>query len=163
MPTFHYNKQLLIAGLIFTLHNTEEAFGFWQFRFPEGLLIRTPEAGEMITAVALITLLAWIAIVWVIRKGGFFSKRFLLTTLAAVFLINAFIPHILGAIYLGSYFPGVVTAVLLYLPYVYWMLPGIYNEYDSRKSFFIAFVQGICISLFFVLVTQLAGFLIYNV
>jgi hypothetical protein len=160
MPTLHYNKQLFIAGLIFTLHNTEEAFGFRQFRYPEGILNHIPPAGEMITAIIIITLIAWIAIIWTTFQTKTGPKRFLLTTLVTVFLINAFIPHILGMIYLGSYFPAVVTAIILYLPYVYWILPKLYNEFETRKSFFITAAQGICLALILVFLTQTAGYLI---
>lgn len=160
MSTLHYNKQLFIAGLIFTLHNTEEAFGFLQFRYPEGILNHIPTAGEMITAIILITVIAWIAIVWISVQKRTNPKRFLLTTLATVFLFNAFIPHILGMIYLGSYFPAVVTAIILYLPYAYWILPKLYNEFETRKSFFRTTAQGICLALFLVFLTQATGYLI---
>lgn len=160
MPTLHYNKQLFIAGLIFTLHNTEEAFGFRQFRYPEGILNHITAAGGMTTAIILITIIAWIAIVWISAQKHTGPKRFLLTTLTIAFLFNAFIPHILGMIYVGGYFPAVVTAIILYLPYVYWILPKLYNEFETRKLFFKTAAQGICLALFLVFLTQTAGYLI---
>lgn len=160
MPSIHFNKQLLIAGLIFTLHNTEEAFGFRYFRYSDSLLFHLPTADEMIPAIVLITLIAWIAIIWVCFRPSVAPKRFLLTTLVSAFLINAFIPHIIGTIYLGCYFPAVITAVLLYLPYVYWMLPRVYNEFDTRRSFLKTVAQGISLALLAVFVTQFASYLI---
>jgi hypothetical protein len=162
MPTIHYNKQLLIAGIIFTLHNTEEAFGFRQFRFDENPLMHIPRNGEMTMAIVIITLLAWIAIGWIALQPQIKPKRFLLTTLVSVFLFNAFIPHILGAIYVGGYFPALVTAVILYLPYTYWMLPRLYNEFGDRRSFYITVGQGICIAIALTGFSQLAGYLIYR-
>jgi hypothetical protein len=159
MPTLHYNKQLLIAGLLFTLHNSEEIFGFRQFRFDEYALMHITRNGEMITAIVIITLLAWIAIGWSMLQPRINPKRFVLTTLVSIFLFNAFIPHILGAIYVGGYFPAVITAVFLYLPYAYWMLPRLYREFDSRKLFYITVAQGICLTLVLTFISHLGGFL----
>jgi len=163
MSTLHYNKQLFIAGLIFTLHNTEEVFGFRQFRYPEGILNHIPHGKEMTTAIVLITLIAWIAIIWTTVQTKTDPKKFLLTTLVTAFLFNAFIPHILGAIYFGGYFPAVVTAVALYLPYVYCILPKLYDEFETRKAFLRTVAQGISLALFLVFLTQTAGYLICKI
>jgi hypothetical protein len=160
MSSIHYNRQLFIAGLLFTLHNTEEAFGMRYFVHSETLAIHLPAVRQMVPAIVLITLLGWIAIGWVCAGKNDNTKRFLLTTLLLVFLVNAFIPHILGALYVCGYFPGVVTSVLLYLPFTYWLLPAVYRTYDSRRSFFVAAGQGICLALLALFITQFASYLI---
>jgi len=162
MPTLHYNKQLLIAGILFTLHNSEEAIGFRLFRFDENALMHITHNGEMTMAIVIITLLALIAIGWSVLQPRIGPKRFVLTTLASIFLFNAFIPHILGAIYVGGYFPAVITAVFLYLPYAYWMLPRLYREFDSRKLFYITVAQGLCLALMLTFISQLGGFLLFQ-
>ena len=57
----NYNKHLLISGLLFTLHNVEEAIGFARFSYPENLNLplEPPTVERMISAIVLITLIAW--------------------------------------------------------------------------------------------------------
>jgi len=69
MNTLNYNKQLLIAGIIFTLHNIEESIGFAHFVYPQNLNLplHPQSVGTMIPAIILITIIAWGVLFWVYR------------------------------------------------------------------------------------------------
>jgi hypothetical protein len=76
------------------------------------------------------------------RQGGF--AIYLLLGLLAAFVANAIFPHILGAIALGSYVPGVVTAILLVIPIAVWVYIGTLREgYATRRGAIAAAAGGI--------------------
>ena len=144
-----YNKQLLIAGTLFTLHNAEEAIGFSHFIFPAiiPLPIRPHNADAMIWSVGLITIIAWILILWANTQAKESNRKNLLLILVSVFVANAFFPHILGTIVLQCYFPAVITSVILYLPYSAWILPKLYRTYTDSHQFFIIIIGGLSLAV----------------
>ncbi len=144
-----YNKQLLIAGTLFTLHNLEEAIGFLHFVFPPNLplAIRPHNANAMIWSIGLITVIAWGLIMWANNQPRESSRKNLLIIFISVFIANAFFPHIAGAIVLQRYFPAVITSVLLYLPYSAWMLPKVYRSYPKHNQFFIIMIGGLSLAI----------------
>ncbi len=153
MNTLNYNKQLLIAGIIFTLHNIEESIGFAHFVYPQNLnLPLYPQSvGTMVPAIILITIIAWGVLFWAYRQRNDIIKRNILTVLVVAFLFNAIFPHIAGAIILQRYFPAVISSVLLNLPYSIWMLPKIIRLHSSGKSFFVVAAIGMLIVLLLVI------------
>ena len=145
----NYNKQLLIAGTLFTLHNVEESIGFSHFTFPAiiPLPIRPHNADAMIWSVGLITLIAWALILWANSQRKESNSKNLLLILVSVFVANAFFPHIVGTIVLQRYFPAVITSVLLYLPYSAWILPKLYRSYPDRQLFFNIMIGGLSLAI----------------
>jgi len=138
MSRLDYNKQLLIAGALFTFHNLEEAIGFSHFVYPVNLplAIRSHNADTMIWAIGLITVIARGLILWANSQPREITRKNLLLIFVSVFIANAFFPHITGAIVLQRYFPAVITAVVLYLPYSGWIMPKLYRSYPKRHEFF---------------------------
>jgi len=157
MKPINYHKQLLIAGSLFTIHNIEEAVGFAYFSYPESLPIslKMPAAKPMILSIILITIIAWLVILWTRLRKSQIMKINILTAFVGVFLINAIFPHIAGALLLRQYFPAVVTSVVLYLPYSLWMLPKLRRLYIVKKQFYTAIIVGLLISLLVVFLLQL--------
>ncbi len=145
----NYNKQLLIAGTLFTLHNVEESIGFSHFIFPAiiPLPIRPHNADAMIWSVGLITLIAWALILWANNQRKESNSKNLLLIFVSVFVSNAFFPHIVGTIVLQRYFPAVITSVLLYLPYSAWVLPKLYRSYPDRQLFFNIMIGGLSLAI----------------
>ena len=152
----NYNKHLLISGLLFTLHNVEEAIGFARFSYPENLNLplEPPTAERMISAIVLITLIAWGILFLAYRQKNETLKRNILTTMVSIFLINAFFPHIAGTIFIHRYFPAVVTAIVLYLPYAIWMMPKLFRSYSTSRKFRMVVVTGLMVSTGLVLILQ---------
>lgn len=148
MKTLNYSKQLLIAGVLFTLHNLEEAIGFSRFVFPASLPhpIHPPSENAMILAVGLITIIGWGIILWANYQPRELFRLNLLLIFVAVFLVNAFFPHIIGCFIIMRYFPAVITSVILYLPYSIWILPKLYRSYPIRNQFYIVLIGGLSIA-----------------
>ena len=152
MISLNYKKQLLISGVLFTLHNIEESIGFAHFQYPTDFSFpirpQTPEV--MILSIISITIIAWLLLLWAFRKSDYI-KRDILIVLVSVFFINALFPHIVATLYLKRYFPAVITAILLYLPYSVWLFPKLYRLSPSKKHFFKIMVFGLLISILLVI------------
>lgn len=154
MPGINYSKQLLIAGALFTLHNIEEAVGLVHFVYPAHLPLgqRPHNSNAVILAIGLTTIIAWLLILWANIQIKESNRKNLLTILVSIFIVNAVFPHIAGTIVLQRYFPAVITAVLLYLPYSFWIMPKLYRSYTSGYNFYVLITGGLCLALLLVLV-----------
>jgi len=148
MTKLDYNKQLVIAGILFTLHNIEEAIGFRSFIYPVSmpLPIHPPSANALILAVELITIFVWALIIWANIQPKELSRKNLLIILVSVFLVNAFIPHIAGSLILQRYFPALITSIVLYIPYSVWILPKLYRSYPSKNQFYMVMIGGLSLA-----------------
>ncbi len=82
------DRQLIVSGIIFTLHNTEEAIGFYYFNAPEFITVLFNNQ-SMILSIIIITIIAWAAIFFT-YKSTEKVKANILTTLSIIFLLNAF-------------------------------------------------------------------------
>ena len=164
MSTLNYKKQLLLAGCLFTLHNLEEAIGFSLFVYPPDLpLDMIPlKANAMILAIGLITGIAWALILWANHQLKETNKKNLLIILVSIFLFNAFFPHIAGTIILHRYFPAVITSIVLYLPYSFWILPKLYRSYVSPEYFFGIIIRGLFLAGSLVIILQLIITIIFR-
>jgi hypothetical protein len=119
------NRRTLSLALsaAITLHNFEEWLTFGTYHEPFAALllqwgIRLPEPSRSTMTVALVcaTILP-IALVWFSARGlPSRLKDAMLIGVAAVFLLNVLIPHLIAAFLIGGYAPGVITALLLNLP-----------------------------------------------
>jgi hypothetical protein len=107
---------LLTAG--FVLHNAEEALtmsgqqGVSPFSF-----IKLPTYNQFLFSVAVITIVALLAYIAAMRTQNGKTYLFISTTIAAALLFNVFVPHLTAAILTLKYTPGLITAVLLNLPF----------------------------------------------
>lgn len=156
MSTLNYQRQLMIAGSIFTLHNIEEAIGFSRFSYPSSLnqQFQWFSSQSMIAAIISITILAWLVILWALFSASEITKRDVLTILVTIFAINAFFPHIVGTIILQRYFPAVISAIILYIPYSGWILPKLAAAFPTRKNFYLTVFIGLSIAVFIIGVIQ---------
>jgi hypothetical protein len=138
MKGLNYNRQLLVCGILFTLHNIEESVGYAHFTFPSGIKLPfTPPAVQpMVASIVAITFIAWLIILIAKQSKRENSKRDVLAVITTVFLINAIFPHLSSAIALQRYTPAVATSVLLYLPYVFVVLPKLYRNYQPGAMYF---------------------------
>ncbi len=150
----HYNKWLLLAGLFFTIHNIEEAIGTAHFVLPPNikLPIALPGAVSMIWSIFLITVIAWLAILWAVSRSNEVLKRNVLTFLLFLFLINAVFPHIVTSAILGMYTPALITSVFIYIPLGLYGLPKLYRQYDYKMQFYTVLTVGMIVTLIVVVV-----------
>jgi hypothetical protein len=111
---------LLLAGAI-ALHNAEEIAMLP--RFPAalavprsaGLPVVVPEIATIQIGLAMATAVS-LAILWRVHRRPSPRLLFVTVMIAAMTAANALVPHLLAAGLLGSYVPGLVTALTLTLP-----------------------------------------------
>ena len=122
------NAVLVLIGLTLSLHNAEEYFAFPAFLasagqrlpqwFPAGQLQRA--AHHLPIALALATVLPLVVI-----GLALITKRHALLVMAllveAILLVNSF-AHMLTALLIGTYVPGLVTAIVVNLPFGIYVL-----------------------------------------
>lgn len=103
--------------VVFLLHNVEEVITMEQWSDVTSRFITDPASTEQFAiAVGIFSVLGFIV---VFGRKLYKSERtydYVITGFSGMLLLNVFIPHLIGAIYLGTYTPGLITGVLLNLP-----------------------------------------------
>lgn len=89
-------------------------------------------------AVSFLILLVLVLTIFFINSEKDKIGDYILTCIVVSFLINAIFPHIFATIYFGSYAPGVVTSIVIYVPFSIYMLSRIFKErYITSKLKFV--------------------------
>jgi hypothetical protein len=124
-------RVLLFAPLIFIFHFFEEAPGFvawFNAHVTPGInfttFLQVNLSGLVITVLV-------VSIYWIARSG--LALSLVVAWFSFLMLANALL-HIAGSIIDKSYAPGVITAVLLYLPYYFYVLTKIFKIRQLRAS-----------------------------
>jgi hypothetical protein len=99
-------------------HNGEEAIWMpkWVAEHASRLPVRVPGAGQIRIALLGLTLAALVATYLSSRKGPESFWAYLTFGYIVAMLANVFLPHVPATLIFHSYTPGVVTAVLVNLP-----------------------------------------------
>lgn len=134
-PSF---RALLSAGVaVIALHNAEEALmapAWLATQLPPlerqfGVTLPFhPSPAQLYVALMLATV---IPALWVnaFRRSARTSwGMYSLMTLYALVLVNAFVPHLVSALLLRAYTPGLATAVLINVPYVLYVFRRAHRE-----------------------------------
>jgi hypothetical protein len=143
---------LLIVALV--LHNLEEAWTICRYPNENPFsFIEPATCRQFLLSVSLITL-ASIGLFFIAmrtRKQELFL--FISTAIAAIFLFNVFLPHVLIAVYTFNYTSGLVTAVTLNLPLSLILLGKNKKSYPNSKLMVTHILKGFAAGyIFFVLV-----------
>ena len=116
--TNHVSRVALLAPIMFVCHFLEESPTFVEWfnahvarGITSGLFWRVNISGLVITLIV-------VGIEWLSRSS--FSLTLLIAWLGFLMLANAIV-HIAGGLVDRQYVPGLVTAVLLYIPYYLWL------------------------------------------
>jgi Protein of unknown function with HXXEE motif len=112
------SRALLLAPLIFILHFLEESPTFVQWFNSHVARGITPELFWTVNITGLLITLLVVGGEWFSRSG--FSLTIAMAWLSFLMFTNA-IFHITGGLVDKQYVPGLVTAVVLYLPYFCWL------------------------------------------
>lgn len=112
------SRALLIAPFIFVCHFLEESPGFVEWFNAHVARGITPGLFWRVNIAALVITLAVVAGEWFSRSA--FSLYLALFWLGFLMLANAVL-HLVGGVVDKQYVPGLATAVLLYLPYYFWL------------------------------------------
>lgn len=158
-----YARALWLSMLVFTAHNTEEYFGMpYFFAHSMGTIPRFarrfvhPPAAETFLAMLVIVTLAALVLVYIGtrpdlgKKGHFWGLVLVMTGL----FVNG-LNHLGMAFITHTYIPGVVTGVVLLLPYsLYLIHKSISERQTDILTLALSLVTGIVILLPTVLVTR---------
>jgi hypothetical protein len=122
---------LLLAPLIFICHFLEEAPSFvkWFNAHVTGGI--TLELFWMVNLSGLAITVMVIGMYWFARSG--FSLSLVVAWLSFLMFANALL-HIAGSIVDKSYVPGVITALLLYLPYYFYVMTKVFKTSQIHVS-----------------------------
>lgn len=121
--------QWLVVAFL-TLHNLEEGLtapayfpkveGLLAGRAPGWLQVSVPAPGQFFAALVGATVVPLLLVAFAARGRQTAFKSYLVVAVQALVLVNVFLPHIPSAIIFGGYAPGVVTAVLINLPFSFY-------------------------------------------
>jgi hypothetical protein len=152
MPSPSRNAVLALIGLTLVLHDTEEFFTFPRFwsssvgQLPRWLspqgLVHNPQ--DLRVALVIATVLPLGVIAWAILRP---RKALLVSVLLleSILLVNAGW-HILASAVRGGYAPGIVTAVLINLPFgVYVLRRAVKEQWIPTRTAWL--LIGIAIAL----------------
>ena len=118
-----------MVPIFFMLHNMEEApfMEKWSERLPVKMhpTVTTPQfvvAVIFLTVASFIVTLAGLA--WLPTPTGYL----LILGIQAALFVNAFVPHLVTTIRFRLYSPGVVTAVLITIPFSVYLFQRAFRE-----------------------------------
>ena len=124
------------------LHNAEEGYAFPRYGEPAAGLLRRlgVEVGGVVDGgvfyillgVATLVPVAIVAAAAVGRSGAF--RDALVRLVAWVFLLNVLFPHVIAAVLVGGYTPGLLSAVGVNLPLMSAFLLADARRNDARRS-----------------------------
>jgi hypothetical protein len=135
------------------LHNLEEAVAAPRWLESHGGELQRTFALEHIPAAdaqafnASLAALTLVCFLWIAvasraraRSFGVYSVAFLFS----IFFCNALVPHLLGALLFKSYFPGVLTATGLVIPFtMWWSIRAHRDGWVDGPAFAVAVASGI--------------------
>ncbi|MDD3364061.1 MAG: HXXEE domain-containing protein [Syntrophomonas sp.] len=161
-----YRQAMWLAPLLLIIHNLEEYLTMSAFisRHLEDLPAfykKMAMSSEQFTqALIIVTVLAVL-----LTFGGSISEAngigmLLAVTTQAGLLINA-VQHIAASIWLGTYTPGVITSIFLYLPVISYLILRAFREgYISKKLIIYSFILGIAMLLPVILLAKYIALII---
>lgn len=143
--------------LVLAIHNAEEALtapGWLQAALPRirdlfGVTPREqPSASQLYVALVLATVLPAVWVVLAMSGERKSVRVYSLMTLYSILFWNAWFPHIALALALVSYTPGVVTAVVLNVPFTLYLFRRAFRDgYVEKRGFAVAVVLGAVVYL----------------
>lgn len=129
LDTISFDRLLWLVPMFFALHNLEEApfMESWSKRLP--LKIHPNVTTRQFSiAVTFLTITGFLITYLEINYWHPSTGYLLILGIQAILLCNAFLPHILSTVAFRMYSPGVITAVLLTLPFSYYLFHRAINE-----------------------------------
>ncbi|PIE90296.1 MAG: hypothetical protein CR997_06820 [Acidobacteria bacterium] len=144
LNTTPLRKLFWLSPFLFALHNVEETLFIEKWSKGVGTFIHESVTTQQFgIAVSFLTILVLVLTIVFVNSEKDKIGAYVLTCIVISFLINAIFPHIVATVYFGSYSPGVVTSVFIYIPFSVYMLYRIFNEkYLTSKPKFAISVLG---------------------
>jgi hypothetical protein len=129
LNTIPFERLLWLVPIVLTIHNLEEApcMAGWYKRLPMKIPY-TITSRQFAIAVSFITVAGFVLTYIGIEYLANWSGYLLVLEIQAILLVNAFIPHIAAAVRFRMYGPGLVSAVLLILPFSFYLFRRAMDE-----------------------------------
>jgi len=138
-----FSRLVWAVPLVISIHNGEEALTMprWAAEHLMGVaqlfsihISRVPTADELYAALAMGTLMPLLVALAAFLSGPRTLPLYLLAGIQGIMLTNAFVPHLVGTMMLGQYTPGVITAVLVVIPFsVFWFRRIVKRGFAERR------------------------------
>jgi hypothetical protein len=124
-----FDRLLWLVPVFLTIHNLEEApfMESWYKRLPRKLPL-TMTTRQFVIAVTFITITGFILTYIGVEQLANQTGYLLVLGMQAVLTCNAFVPHIATTIRFRTYSPGVITAVLIMLPFSIYLFRRAFAE-----------------------------------
>jgi len=132
-----FDRLLWLVPVCLTIHNLEEApfMEGWYKRLPIKLPL-TITTRQFLIAVTFITIagfgLTYFGVEYLANQTGYL----LVLGMQAILLFNAFVPHIATTIRFRMYSPGVITAILVMLPFSFYLFRRAFGEHVINSTQF---------------------------
>lgn len=129
LDSLPFERLLWLVPFFFMLHNLEEApfMASWSKRLP--LRIHpVVSRRQFILAVTLLTLAGFVLTYFSLEYWAKPLGYWVVLEIQMILLFNAFIPHIASTIRFRLYSPGVVTALLITLPFSFYLFRRALSE-----------------------------------
>ena len=124
-----FDRLLWLVPIILTIHNLEEApfMEGWSKRLP--LKVHpTVTTRQFVIAVTFLTLagflVTYVGVEYLANQTGYL----MVLGIQAILLFNTFVPHLATTIRFRMYSPGVITAILLTLPFSFYVFQRALRE-----------------------------------
>ena len=136
-------RVLWLVPILLAAHNAEEALFFPRYlpfvlaRLPAGwqALAAPLTSGQVWSALAILSAAAFAVAWWADRRPDDPAARWLLLLIQATLLVNAIWHLTIAVVLFGGYAPGLVTALLLNLPFsVYLLRRAVLERWVSRPA-----------------------------
>ena len=124
-----FSRLLWLVPIILTIHNIEEApfMEGWSKRLP--LKVHpTVTTRQFIIAVTFLTIVGFMLTYFGVEYLANQTGYLMVLGIQAILLFNTFIPHIATTLRFRMYSPGVITAILLTLPFSFYLFQRALNE-----------------------------------
>jgi hypothetical protein len=124
-----FDRLLWLVPIVLTIHNIEEApfMEGWSKRLPLNVH-QTVSTRQFVIAVTFLTLAGFLV---TYLGAGYLANQtgyLMVLGIQAILLFNVFVPHIATTIRFRMYSPGVITAILITLPFSYYLFQRALNE-----------------------------------
>jgi hypothetical protein len=128
-----------------TLHNCEEAIWMpgWVARHAARFPWHPPGAAEIRFALVVLTVAAFLVTWLSARRGPESLWVYLMFGYIVAVLMNVFVPHVPATLAFRSYTPGIVTAVVINLPVMSFLVVGAVREGWVSGIKAVAFAVGV--------------------
>ena len=154
-----FPQLMWLVPILFAVHNLEEAplMEKWAEKTPLPFHAQIKTAPFSI-AVTFLTLLAFIVTRWGVNSPPQSLGVYLVVTLQAVILLNAFLPHMAVTIRYRSYNPELITAVFLNLPFsIYFFTRALSDNFITTQGTLLSLIFAPVVMIIFIAISLKLG------